>query len=79
MLSRRGFLRGVSSGVVAGGVALHSRPAMAQVIAPTLGAGDLKPSGPLDEAYWWKVRSQFNILDGMTFMNNGTEVRQRQP
>ena len=23
--------------------------------------------------YWWKVRSQFNILDGMTFMNNGTE------
>ena len=34
---------------------------------------DLKPAGPLDEAYWWKVRSQFNILDGMTFMNNGTE------
>ena len=77
MLSRRGFLRGVSSGVVAGGVALRSPNVAAggrgQVIAPTLGAGDLKPSGPLDEAYWWKVRSQFNILDGMTFMNNGTE------
>jgi selenocysteine lyase/cysteine desulfurase len=44
-----------------------------QVIAPTLSAAHLKPTGPLDEAYWWKVRSQFNIIDGMTFMNNGTE------
>ena len=44
-----------------------------QVLAPTLGIADPKPTGPLDEAYWWKVRSQFNILDGMTFMNNGTE------
>ena len=43
------------------------------MIAPTLPSADLKPAGPLDEAYWWKVRSQFNILDGMTFMNNGTE------
>ena len=43
------------------------------MIAPTLTSADLKPAGPLDEAYWWKVRSQFNILDGMTFMNNGTE------
>src|SRR5688500_8145667 len=77
MLSRRRFLRGVSSGVVAGGAALAARPAFGlgrgQVIAPTLGVADLKPTGPLDEAYWWKVRSQFNILDGMTFMNNGTE------
>ena len=76
MISRRGFLRGVSSGVVATGAALAARPAVAsarQVIAPTLTVGDLKPTGPLDEAYWWKVRSQFNILDGMTFMNNGTE------
>jgi selenocysteine lyase/cysteine desulfurase len=76
MISRRGFLRGVSSGVVATGAALAtSRPASAaaQVIAPTLKVVDLRPSGALDEAYWWKVRSQFNILDGMTFMNNGTE------
>jgi isopenicillin-N epimerase len=77
MLSRRRFLRGVSSGVVATGAALAARPAFAgggrQVIAPTLGVADLKPGGALDEAYWWKVRSQFNILDGMTFMNNGTE------
>ena len=76
MISRRGFLRGVSSGVVATGAALSARPAFAgerQVIAPTLTVADLKPSGPLDEAYWWKVRNQFNILDGITFMNNGTE------
>ncbi len=76
MVSRRGFLRGLSSGVVATGAALSARPAFAggrQVVAPTLTSGDLKPTGPLDEAYWWKVRSQFNILDGMTFMNNGTE------
>ena len=43
------------------------------MIAPTLSVANLKPSGPLDEAYWWKIRSQFNMLDGMTFMNNGTE------
>ena len=75
MLSRRGFLHGVSSGVVATGAAfaLGGRAARAQVLAPTLTTADLKPAGPLDEAYWWKVRSQFNILDGMTFMNNGTE------
>jgi selenocysteine lyase/cysteine desulfurase len=68
--------------VVASGAVLAARSAVltasatgggGQVIAPTLGVADLKPSGSLDEAYWWKVRSQFNILDGMTFMNNGTE------
>jgi selenocysteine lyase/cysteine desulfurase len=67
---------------VATGAVLAARPAFGrsaraaaggQVIAPTLTTNDLKPSGPLDEAYWWKIRSQFNILDGMTFMNNGTE------
>ena len=74
MLSRRRFIQGVSSGVVATGAVLTARPAFGrQVIAPTLTTADLKPTGPLDESYWWKVRSQFNILDGMTFMNNGTE------
>src|SRR5688572_6751414 len=77
MLSRRRFLHGVSSGVVATGAALAAgAPVLArgrQVVAPTLTTADLKPQGPLDEAFWWKVRSQFNILDGMTFMNNGTE------
>jgi selenocysteine lyase/cysteine desulfurase len=75
MISRRKFVGGLSGGLAATAAALTTRtaPALAQVIAPTLTVADLKPSGPLDEAYWWKVRSQFNILDGMTFMNNGTE------
>lgn len=78
MVTRRRFLRGFSGGVVAAGAIARSGSALGaweggQVIAPTLSAAALKPFGPLDEAYWWKVRSQFNILDGMTFMNNGTE------
>lgn len=78
MLSRRGFLRGFSGGVVATGAFAASHKTLGalgreQVVAPTLSWASLKPTGPLDEAYWWKVRSQFNILDGMTFMNNGTE------
>lgn len=75
MISRRKFIGGFSGGLAATGAALATRtgPALAQVIAPTLTSADLRPSGALDEAYWWKVRSQFNILDGMTFMNNGTE------
>jgi selenocysteine lyase/cysteine desulfurase len=44
-----------------------------QVLTPTLSAANLKLTGTPDDAYWWKVRSQFNIIDGMTFMNNGTE------
>jgi len=40
---------------------------------PALPLDELRPTGALDEAYWWKVRSQFNIIDGLAFMNNGTE------
>lgn len=32
----------------------------------------LKATGALDEKFWWKVRGQFNVVDGMTFMNTGT-------
>ena len=78
MLTRRGFLGGTVGAVAAGSLPLavmarRLRAAEGQVMAPTLSAAQLTPTGPLDEAYWWKVRSQFNILDGMTFMNNGTE------
>lgn len=77
MLTRRRFIRGVSGGLAGAGAALAASPVAArrrgQIVAPTLGVADLKPAGPLDETYWWKVRSQFNMLDGMTFMNNGTE------
>ncbi|HJO18063.1 MAG TPA: aminotransferase class V-fold PLP-dependent enzyme [Vicinamibacterales bacterium] len=32
----------------------------------------LDSSGGLDDAYWEKVRQEFNIVDGITYMNNGT-------
>lgn len=77
-VSRRGFLGGTLAAVAAGSLPaglVPSRLAAAggQVFAPTLSAADLKPTGPLDEDYWWRVRAQFNIIDSMTFMNNGTE------
>jgi len=77
--SRRGFIgstAGAAIGAASGMVPrLFAQGAAAQdaVAKPALGLAELKPAGALDEAYWWKVRSQFNIVDGMTFMNNGTE------
>src|SRR5215217_1789066 len=75
-VSRRGFI-GSAVGALAGAAsALAPRQASAfggQDPKPALGLDALKATGPLDEAYWWRVRSQFNIVDGMTFMNNGTE------
>jgi selenocysteine lyase/cysteine desulfurase len=57
-------------GSMAGG-----RFAWADTPRPTssLPLDQLKLTGTPDEAYWWKVRSQFNIIDGMAFMNNGTQ------
>jgi selenocysteine lyase/cysteine desulfurase len=76
-VSRRSFLGGTLAAAAAAGlpdVRLAARGLSGeQFITPTLSAADLKLSGRPDEAYWWKVRSQFNIIDGMTFMNNGTE------
>jgi len=73
-LSRRGFIGGTVTAVgalSAGGFAAPVR-AFAQNLIPSLSLDALKPTGALDEAYWWKVRSQFNMVDGLTFMNNGT-------
>jgi isopenicillin-N epimerase len=75
-LSRRGFIGGTVGAVVGAASGLRPGKAFAfggQDPKPALGLEALKASGPIDEAYWWKVRSQFNIVDGMTFMNNGTE------
>ena len=78
--SRRGFIGstagaaiGAASGLVPRLFAQGAAASQDAVAKPALGLAELKPAGPLDEAYWWKVRSQFNIVDGMTFMNNGTE------
>jgi selenocysteine lyase/cysteine desulfurase len=77
-VSRRRFLGGSAAAVV-GAVAAPGRlettvDAQAPVGLPSvsLSLDKLRPTGPLDEAYWWKVRGQFNVLDGLTFMNNGT-------
>ena len=73
--SRRHFLGtsvaaavgGVSTGLVGASVEAKQRP------VPAIALEGLRQSGIVEEAYWWKVRSQFNIVDGLAFMNNGTQ------
>jgi selenocysteine lyase/cysteine desulfurase len=75
-LSRRGFIGGTVTAAVGGFAAglteAQARAFGGQSLTPALSLDSLKPAGPLDEAYWWKVRSQFNVVDGLTYMNNGT-------
>lgn len=75
-VTRRGFLGGSIAAAVGGlssGLFTRKAWAVADVIPSCATAlEDLVPKGTLDESYWWKVRGQFNILDGMAFMNNGT-------
>ena len=76
-LSRRSFL-GSSMAAAVGGVSAGWLGAATEAQAgqrPTtaLSLSELRPTAALDEAYWWKVRSQFNIVDGLAFMNNGTQ------
>ncbi len=74
-LSRRRFLGGSMAAAVAGissdlfNMSLEAQPRS----VAALPLDELRPMGALDEAYWWKVRSQFNIVDGFAFMNNGTQ------
>jgi selenocysteine lyase/cysteine desulfurase len=72
-VSRRRFL-GSSISAAVGGLAVTSIPRAvhAEPRRPTAPLDALKPQENLDEAFWWQVRSQFNIQDGLTFMNNGT-------
>lgn len=72
-VSRRRFLGGSITAAVGGLAAtslprgLHAEPSPS--VPPSAA---LNPPKKLDEAFWWEVRSQFNIQDGLTFMNNGT-------
>jgi selenocysteine lyase/cysteine desulfurase len=76
--SRRQFLG--RSAVTALGVAaaelLGSRARAQQsrlpAVDPVSGLDQLKLTGAPDEAYWRRVRSQFNLIGGLTFLNNGT-------
>jgi selenocysteine lyase/cysteine desulfurase len=81
--SRRKFLGGsvaTALGVAAAGL-LSSRADAQQARSgtgrpapggPAPSLEDLKLAGAPDEAYWRKVRSQFDIVGGLTFLNNGT-------
>ncbi len=71
-ISRRRFLGGSAAAV--SGLAFGPGSASPETSkpAPALRLADLNPPPRLDEGYWWKVRSQFNLVDGLTFMNNGT-------
>lgn len=74
-VSRRRFLGGTMAavgGFAAGLNEANPRAFAGQNLTPALSLDAIKPTGPLDEAYWWKVRSQFNVVDGLTYMNNGT-------
>jgi len=75
-ISRRGFIGGTltaaAGGFAAGLGEAHASAFGGQSLTPALSLDALKPTGTLDDAYWWKVRSQFNVVDGLTYMNNGT-------
>ena len=74
-LSRRQFLGGSAAAAVGALAAGAPRWVEAQQeprSRPPVPLDELKAPAAPDEAYWWKVRSQFNVADGMAFMNNGT-------
>lgn len=71
-LSRRRFFgssAAAGAGLAVGGLA---RRVEAQPPVTVLSLSELRPAGTPDESYWWRVRSQFNLVDGLTYMNNGT-------
>jgi selenocysteine lyase/cysteine desulfurase len=72
-VSRRQFLGGSAAAALGGlSVGPLASVASAQKPVPPLPLAALAPAGAVDDAYWWKVRSQFDLIDGLTFMNNGT-------
>jgi len=76
--SRRQFLG--NSAITALGVAAvgllasrgQAQQSHAAPVEPLPGLDQLKLTGSPDENYWRKVRSQFNLIGGLTFLNNGT-------
>ena len=76
-VSRRHFLCGSMTALAAGlsTAPLHSKApfsASPPETEPQTGRERLDSSGGLDDAYWEKVRQEFNIVDGISYMNNGT-------
>lgn len=75
-LSRRQFLGTSATAALAGLAApLATRDVAAQGLPAPASASmldALRPTGTPDEAFWARVRREFNIVDGLTYMNNGT-------
>ena len=72
-VSRRRFLGGTMA-ALAGGLSVAS-PALA--FTPPAAGGQtwrerIRPSGALDDAYWQRVRREFNLVDDISYMNTGT-------
>jgi hypothetical protein len=66
MLTRRGFLRGLTGGVVAAGVVLAAARTSLEAIAEMSQAG-------LDEPeFWRRVRGEFFLDKDWIYLNNGT-------
>ena len=74
-VSRRGFLQGSMAAVVGGLTTNVSSPTVlhgASKSSNQLWRERIRPTGPLDEMYWARVRKEFNIVDDISYMNNGT-------
>lgn len=74
--SRRQFLSGAAAVVGAcsagplGWSAIEAQTRGAPAATPTLDS--LKSMDPRDEAFWRVVRKEYNLVDGLTYLNNGT-------
>ena len=70
-VTRRGFL----GGTIAAAAASLAPAAASDASAETTSRdplAHLRPTGPLDESYWKIVRREFNLVDEITYMNNGS-------
>lgn len=82
-LSRRAVLASAGVGLAAAPMAALAQDFPRTILfeeirrrAPVTGlapdVADLSHPAVADERYWSKVRSQFNLIDGLTFLNTGT-------
>ena len=73
-VSRRRFLGGTMA-ALAGGLSGASIASPALSLSAAGGQSwreRIRPSGALDDAYWQRVRREFNLVDDISYMNNGT-------
>ncbi len=66
MLSRRGFLRGFSGGVVATGAAMAAARTSLDAV------GRIAQAGVPEDEFWKRIRGEFLLDKDWTYLNNGT-------